>query len=54
MQITLLRGGPLDILGGGVADPKKKIHARSWTRKKKYCKHLGKEKKFVQLHEKSK
>ena len=59
-QCSHLRGGPLDILGGGVSDPKKKfmqeielekkIHARNWTRKKNSCMRLKKEKKFVQLH----
>jgi hypothetical protein len=32
MKSTVIRGGALDILGGGMADPKKN-HARSWTRK---------------------
>ena len=29
IQKKIVRGGPLDILGGGVSDPKKKIHARN-------------------------
>jgi hypothetical protein len=34
---NVIRGGPLDILGGGGGGgggSKNKIHARSWTRKK--------------------
>jgi hypothetical protein len=52
VQQMFVRGGPLDILGGGGADPKKFMHGVQLE--KNSCKHLGKEKKFVQLHEKSK
>ena len=46
-----LRGGPLDILGGGVSDPKKKfmqgielekkIPASAWRKKKNSCNFMG-------------
>ena len=47
----IIRGGPLDILGGGVSDPKKKfmqgielekkIPASAWRKKKNSCNFMG-------------
>jgi hypothetical protein len=48
-----VRGGPLDILGGGVADQKKKFMPGVGLEKKIPARTRGK-KKFVQLHKKPK
>ena len=51
MDWNKLRGGPLDIVGGGVSDPKKKfmqgielekkIPASAWRKKKNSCNFMG-------------
>ena len=42
----LFRGGPLDILGGGVSDPKKKI-MQGIELEKKFLQALGERKKIL-------
>ena len=45
-----IRGGPLDILGGGVSDPKKTF-MQDIELEKKFLHALEERKKFVQLHD---
>ena len=51
INYNIVRGGPLDILGGKVSDPKKKIMqgielekkipASAWRKKKNSCNFMG-------------
>ena len=49
-MLVKVRGGPLDILGGGVSDPKKKFMQGIELEKKIPASAWRKKKKFVQLH----